>query len=316
MSRCVGAASAAVVPRVVAGSAEGTVMGVSGVSGESDVTSCYRHDTHRAGVICQRCDRPICSSCMHQASVGFHCPECVKGNTQQVFRGPPQFDPLATKVLIALNVLAFLWATAAGGSPTSIGSEPLFDGGLVGRFPDFARGEFIGVAEGEWYRIVSSGFLHDGLLHLGFNMYALWILGPQLERILDRTRFVALYFVSMIGGAVGVMLLDPSSFTVGASGAVFGLFGAVAVIQRAAGQSIWRSGIGQVLGINLLLTFAIPQISVGGHLGGLVAGALIGVLYVVTIRAKQSWWVGAAGAAALGVALAAIAITLASNPIV
>lgn len=253
---------------------------------------------------------------MHQASVGFHCPECVKGNKQQVFKGAPQFDPLATKVLIGINVLVFLWATAASGSVGSIGSSPLFDGGLIAQFPDFSRGEFVGVAEGEWYRLVSSGFLHDGLLHLGFNMYALWILGPQLERILDRARFVALYFTSMLGGAVGVMLLDPDSFTVGASGAVFGLFGAVAVVQRAAGQSIWRSGIGQVLGINLLLTFAIPQISVGGHLGGLAAGALVGVLYVITIRARKNPWFGFAGATALGVALAAAAIFVANNPIV
>ena len=130
------------------------------------------------------------------------------------------------------------------------------------------------------------------LFRSGFNMWALWILGPQLERVLDRSRFVALYFVSMLGGSVGVMLLDPNIATVGASGAVFGLFGAVAVIQRASGGSIWRSGIGQVLVLNLVFTFAIPSISVGGHVGGLVVGATVGAVYVAVARARRSVWVG------------------------
>jgi membrane associated rhomboid family serine protease len=281
--------------------------------GESDVTTCYRHNTNRAGVVCQRCDRPICTQCMHQASVGFHCPECVAGGKQRVIQGPPVFDPLATKVLIGINVLAFVWGIARSGSLTRIGGPALIDGGLFALA--FDGEELIGVAEGEWYRLVSSGFLHDGMLHLGFNMYALWILGSQLERVLDRPRFLALYVTSMLGGAAGVMLLDPDVPTVGASGAVFGLFGAMAVVQRAAGLSIWASGIGQILALNLILTFAIPSISVGGHVGGLVAGLVVGALYVALVRAHRSEWLAFGITVVLGVGLAAAAIALANNPV-
>lgn len=278
---------------------------------ESEVTTCYRHDTARAGVVCQRCDRPICTQCMHQASVGFHCPECVKGGKQQVFRGPPTFDPVITKALIAINAIAFLWSTAQSGSISRIAGRVLRDYGLFG-----GDGFGIGVANGEAYRLVTSGFLHDGLIHIGFNMYALWILGPQLERILDRPRFIALYGAALLGGSTGVMLLNPDAFTVGASGAVFGLFGAVAVIQRAAGINIWASGIGQVLALNLLLTFAIPRISVGGHVGGLVTGAVVGLIYVGVVRSGQRPWIGAAAAIAIAGALAAASVFLAGNPVV
>ncbi len=252
---------------------------------------------------------------MHQASVGFHCPECVKGGKQQVFRGPPVFDPIATKVLIGINLLAYLLSTVQAGTPMRISFESLRDGGLFATSIDPAAAKLIGVTQGEWYRLVTSGFLHDGPLHIGFNMYALWILGPQLERVLDRPRFVALYFASMLGGSAGVMLLDPDVATVGASGAVFGLFGAVAVIQRAAGANIWRSGIGQILAINLLITFAVPSISIGGHLGGLIAGGVIGAVYIGLVRARQSVWVGFGAAVAIGAALTVAAVTLAWNPL-
>ncbi len=241
---------------------------------------------------------------MHQASVGFHCPECVKGGTQQVFRGAPTFDPIVTKVLIGVNVLVFLlgnWATST-------------DFGLIGL--GFVRGEgLVGVAEAEYYRLVTSGFLHASLFHLGFNMYALWILGPQLERVFERPRFVMLYAVSLLGGSTGVMILDPDALTVGASGAIFGLFGAIAVTQKSMGVSIWSSGLGPILGLNLLITFAVPQISVGGHLGGLVAGAAVGGLYIGMIRARQSEWVALGVAGAFGAALTFAAIQIALNPL-
>jgi membrane associated rhomboid family serine protease len=252
---------------------------------------------------------------MHQASVGFHCPECVKGTAQQVHRGVPTFDPIATKVLIGLNVLAFLWSTVQSGTPMRISNEALKDGGLFATAIDPVAVQLIGVTEGEWYRLITSGFLHNGLIHLGFNMYGLWILGPVLERSLDRFRFVALYFTSMLGGAAGVMLLDPDIPTVGASGAVFGMFGAVAVIQRASGSSIWASGIGQVLALNLFLTFTISSISVGGHVGGLLAGGIVGVIYVALSRARRSDWIAFGLAVGIGGALAVAAVALASNPV-
>lgn len=288
---------------------------VSTSPSESGVATCYRHPGNRAGVVCQRCDRPICTQCMHQASVGFHCPECVKGGAQRIVRGPQAFDPIVTKVLIGLNALAWLWSSAQSGSIQRIGGDALLDFGLFGGAALAGGPDPIGVANGEVHRLLTSGFLHDGIIHIGFNMYALWILGPQLERALDRPRFLALYVASLLGGAAGVMLLDPDSFTVGASGAVFGLFGAVAVIQRAAGANIWASGIGQVLALNLLLTFAIPRISVGGHLGGLVAGALVGALFIGAVRAGQKSMVATAGATVFAAALAVAAVALASNPL-
>jgi len=239
---------------------------------------------------------------MKQASVGFHCPECVKGGKQQVFRGPVTFDPIVTKILIGINAVIYLV------SANSVSF--LSDYGLIGGF----EGRF-GVADGEYERLLTSGFLHASIFHLAFNMYALWILGPQLERVFDRPRFIGLYVVSMLGGSTGVMILDPDAFTVGASGAIFGLFGAVAVIQRSMGINIWSSGLGPILGLNLLITFAVPRISVGGHLGGLVAGAIVGALYIAAVRAKQSEWLALGISLAFGASLAFASIQLALNPL-
>ena len=289
----------------------GTVVPVSEVD-ESEVTRCYRHADRRAGVVCQRCDRPICPSCMQQASVGFHSPECAQQRSQKVVRGPVVFDPLATKVLIGLNLLGLVWSISRGSSLGGIGIDALVDGGLVASAlaPDFT---VIGVDEGEWYRLFSSAFLHDGLMHIGFNMYALWILGGVLERVVGRARFVALYVVSLLGGAFGVLLLDPTQVTVGASGAVFGLMGAIVIVQRAAGFDLWRSPLVPVLGVNLLLTFAVPQISIGGHLGGLLTGLAVGVLMVESVRRRLSEWIAVTVTAVVSLGLVAASIWAAAQ---
>lgn len=240
---------------------------------------------------------------MQQASVGFHCPECARSGKQRVIKGPVAFDPLATKVLIGLSVLGYMWALSKGSSLGGLGVEALADGGLTGGGYIGLDGQPIGVDEGEYYRLVSSAFLHDGLMHIGFNMYALWILGPMLERLLGRPRFVALYAASMFGGSFGVLLLSPTDLTVGASGAVFGLMGAVLVVQRAAGLNIWQTPLAPVLGINLLLTFAVPQISIGGHIGGLVVGAAVGALMVESVRRHLSEWLAVGVAAGVSLAL-------------
>ena len=241
------------------------------------MTRCYRHADRRSGVTCQRCDRPICAACMSQASVGFHCPECTSSGTPRFVRGSIAFDPVVTKGFVAVNVAMSLVALAWGGSLGRIGGRPFADFSLFAPFVD----------QGEYHRIVTSAFLHDGLIHLGFNMWALWVMGPMLERTLGPARLACLYGTSLLGGACGALLVSPLSPAVGASGAVFGLFGAAAVAQRSAGFSIWQSGIGPVLGINLLLTFAIPQISIGGHLGGLVVGGVVAAAYVALARAGR-----------------------------
>ena len=239
---------------------------------------------------------------MTQASVGFHCPECTRSGQQRVVRGPIVFDPVVTKVFIALNVVVTGSALVAGGNFGRLSGQMLVDWALIGPLVD----------DGEWYRILTSAFLHDGLIHIGFNMWALWVIGQQLERVFGPVRYVGLYLVSLLGGAFGVLLLDPVAFTVGASGAVFGLFGAAAVVQRSSGVRVWDSGLGVVLGLNLLITFAVPQISIGGHLGGLVAGALAAVGFVPLVRARQPLWVSVAVTVVMAVGLLAGSLWAAS----
>jgi len=250
---------------------------------------------------------------MTQASVGFHCPECFHRGAQQVVRGPVEFDAIATKVLIGLSVLGMAVSIYLGGSLFSLGRSALRDGSLFS-FLRFERGgPILGVDQGEYYRLITSGFLHDGLFHIGFNMYALWILGPQLELLLGRTRFVSLYFASLLAGSFGVLLLSPNSPTIGASGAVFGLFGAVVVIQRKSGASIWRSGLGGVLLINVAFTVLVPGVSIGGHLGGFVGGALVALLYINAVKAKLPDWVAVVGVALMSAVLVTASIWAASQ---
>ncbi|MCB1005416.1 MAG: rhomboid family intramembrane serine protease [Acidimicrobiales bacterium] len=239
---------------------------------------CYRHPDRRAGVSCQRCGRPICPSCMVQASVGFHCPDCVQTSGAQVYdraRLARMAAPYATYTLIAINVAVFLIDLFSGGNVLRGGSfGVLGERGALTAAIQYRDGELGGVAFGEWWRIVTGGFLHAGFMHLAFNMYALYILGSQLEGVLGRAKFVMLYVTALLAGSFAVLLIDPRAVTVGASGAIFGLFGVAFVFQRQTGIDPWRSGVGALIGINLVLTFAIPGISISGHIGGLVGGAL------------------------------------------
>lgn len=238
------------------------------------VQTCYRHPDRRAGVICQRCDRPICPDCMHQASVGFHCPECTKTSGQKVLRASQlRTKPVVTNALIALNLAVFV---AGMGSGLRTRQSVTIDGGLIGL--GVSNGQLIGVAEGEWWRIITSGFLHANAIHIGFNMWVLYQLGQLLEPALGRLRFGLVYAVAMVCGAFGVLLLDPSSLTVGASGAVFGLMGAAVAAFRARGINPFDTGLGGAIVLNLVFTFAIPGISIGGHIGGLIGGFLAGAL--------------------------------------
>ena len=238
----------------------------------SGVQTCYRHEDRRAGVRCQRCGRPICPECMTQASVGFQCPECLRGGRQRVVTARnlnAATQPVVTIAMVALNVALYFVSAARAGLEV--------DYGLIG-LARTGAGELVGVAEGEWYRIVTGGFLHASLPHIGFNMFALWILGKQLEPVIGGVRFALVYVASLLGGSLGVLLLDPNALTVGASGAVFGLFGFAFAAQRARGINPMQSGLGAILAINLAFTFLVPNISIGGHLGGLIAGYLCGQL--------------------------------------
>ena len=234
---------------------------------------------------------------MFQASVGFHCPECTAHRPAppvtrmgRVRSGPAQYR--VTQVLMGLNVAAFLYSLAVGRSVTSLDRQMLLDGGLFARAWLRVGGavEWIGVAEGEYYRLVTSAFLHDGVFHLAFNLYILWMLGQLLEAAFGRVRFLSLFVVSMLGGAFGVLLVSPDAPTVGASGAVFGLMGAMVLVQRAIGVNIWRSGLGTLLIINLAFTVLIPRVSIGGHFGGLAAGAAMGAVMLALERRQAPQW--------------------------
>ena len=253
--------------------------------------NCYWHPDRYAGVTCQRCERRVCAECMHTASVGFHCPACIapqsinhgrkRISARSFARGANASEQsLTTRTLIAVNLFAFLVTLFRGGSLSSGGGDVTIDFGLVGygRVLSAFSIDYVGIAEGEWWRMFTGGFLHAGFIHLAFNMFLLWMLGSQLERLLGPTSYLILYFGSLLSGALGVMLLDPLALTVGASGAVFGLMGATVVYQLRRGVSPWSNGIGTLLIINLIFTFARPNISVGGHLGGLLGGLLIGWL--------------------------------------
>ncbi len=244
-------------------------------------TSCYRHPDRSAGVTCQRCNRPICPSCMVQASVGFQCPECASARSTQVITGSDVFgratDPIVTKVLIGLNVAAFVAAVVMGSPVDRAGGDLYLNWATYGPLVD----------NGEWHRLITGAFLHSGLIHLGMNMYLLWLLGRVIEPAVGRVPFGLLYFVSLMGGAAGVMLLDPTAPTVGASGAVFGLMGAMVVLQVRAGQNPWQSGILTLVVLNLVLTFTIPGISIGGHVGGLIAGSLSAFGLTVRTRGQR-----------------------------
>ena len=184
---------------------------------------------------------------------------------QRVRRWNATAGPLATKVLIGLNAVTYL-ATAAGTGGGGRGGD------LQSRLSLYGPA----VARGDWYRLVSSGFVHYGLIHIGFNMLLLYQLGLMLEPALGRTRFVALYFAALLTGSFAALLLSPDVVSGGASGAVFGLFGAAAAGLRQRGISVMQTGIGGLLVINLIFTFVLPGISIGAHLGGLAGGTVVG----------------------------------------
>jgi membrane associated rhomboid family serine protease len=209
---------------------------------------------------------------MRQASVGFQCPDCVAARPQRVIPAQGLFrghgEVVVGKVLIGLNVAVWVLMTVLGGDPYRAAGPVYEQGATFGPL----------IVEGEWWRLVSGAFLHSGVIHLGMNMLLLWFLSQELEPALGRLRFAVLYGVSLLGGTLGVMVIDPLAPTVGASGAVFGLMGALVVLQLRAKQNPWQSGIGGLVLINLVLTFAIPGISIGGHVGGLLAGAAAGAV--------------------------------------
>jgi membrane associated rhomboid family serine protease len=263
---------------------------------------CYRHPFEDAGVRCTRCDRPICPRCMITAPVGFQCPECVKGappvRRYSEMRRTNNQQIAVTLALIAVNVALFLPTMSGGGATGRATTDLVRRLALYGPL----------VRDGEWYRLITSGFLHYGLLHVGFNMFILYQLGLLLEPVFGRVRFALLYFASLLGGSVGALLLSPNALTAGASGAVFGCMAATVVAERRRGIGILQSSVGMLLVINLVLTFTINGISIGGHLGGMAAGALAGLVLEHTSDTPK---LGAAAVGLLAVALFGLGLAVA-----
>jgi membrane associated rhomboid family serine protease len=264
---------------------------------------CVRHPHVPTGRHCTRCDRPACNDCLVAASVGSQCLDCVRASrpprAERVRRWNATQPALATRVLVAANIAVFVWS--------GLGGAGAFGGGASSRQVQLGLSEIF-VANGEWWRIISAGFLHFGALHIAMNMLLLYQLGSLLEPVLGSGRFVLLYFAAMVGGSFGALLLSPDALTGGASGAVFGLMGAAAVALLHRGVNPMQTGIGTTLVLNLLITFAIPGISIGGHLGGVIVGAGAGyVMFDPSINRQMPWATWAAPVAAMVACLAAVA---------
>ena len=238
--------------------------------------ACYRHPDRQAAVSCTRCGRPVCPECMRSAAVGHQCVDCVQAAAASVptARTPAggllrDGAPLVTYALIAANVLVFVLQMSSRALQYKLGLFP------------------VAVAGGQYYRLLTSAFMHYGIVHILFNMWALYVLGPPLEQHLGRLRFVALYALSALGGSVVVYLFSPlNSATGGASGAVFGLFGATFVLAKRLNLDV--RGVVTLIAINMAITFTIPGISWQGHVGGLITGGLIAAAYLYAPRAGRN----------------------------
>ncbi|MFE4826058.1 rhomboid family intramembrane serine protease [Streptomyces sp. NPDC056672] len=255
---------------------------------------CYRHPGRETGIRCTRCERPICPECMVDASVGFQCPECVRQGSGSG-RGPAPHQPrtlaggtiaadprLITKILLGLNVAVFVAVLAVGDQYRLV--EDL---DLVGSVYNPAADQFVGVADGQWYRLLTSVFLHQEVWHIAFNMLSLWWLGGPLEAALGRARFLALYLLSgLAGSALTYLVVAPNQGSLGASGAIFGLLGATAVLMRRLKYDM--RPVFALLVLNLVLTFTWPNIAKEAHLGGLVAGTVIAIAMVHAPRERRA----------------------------
>jgi len=261
--------------------------------------ACYRHADRGTYIRCQRCGRPICGECMISAAVGFQCPECVRSAAKETRQGELRFGgrpvantSLTTIVLIAIN--AAVWALLNFGQlSNAVYANFVLVPGLVG--------------QGYWMEPLTAAFAHQQLLHLGVNMLSLWFLGPSLEQALGRARFLAVYLISAITGSTAVMWLSaPDTATLGASGAIFGLIGALLVLALRLRGNVQNVMFWLV--INLVFTFTGSGISWQGHIGGLIGGLATTALIAYAPRKDRSLiqWLGLA--AITVVALAGIVI--------
>ncbi|MEU8529957.1 MULTISPECIES: rhomboid family intramembrane serine protease [Streptomyces] len=258
---------------------------------ESGLSRCYRHPDVETGIRCTRCEKPICPECMISASVGFQCPDCVRtGSGTGHAAGANQPRTIAggrvaadgrfvTKILIGINLALFIAVLVAG--------DRLVDElALIGYAYSPALGEVVGVADGEYYRLLTSTVLHQEIPHFVFNMLGLWIIGGQVEPELGRRRFAFLCLISGLSGStLAYLVAAPNQPSLGASGIVFGLIGAFAVLARRRRYDM--RPVALFVGLALLLTFTREGISWEAHVGGLVGGALVTFALVHAPRERR-----------------------------
>lgn len=268
--------------------------------GEIDlpVATCYRHPDRETGLRCSRCDRPACPACLRDASVGQQCVECVREGSKTVptpvtaagaradVRGGRR--PVVVPILILINVAVFAITAVQARSVMSNTQSPLFDAWVLA--PGYTA------ISGQWWQLLTTGFLHIGPLHLLVNMFSLWIIGRDLELILGKARFVAIYLLSLVGGSMAVFLFGSIDQAVaGASTALYGLMGCIliAVIRLKLDP---RAAIAMIV-LNVIISVSLPGISLLGHLGGLVTGvlAMLGMVYAPARLPKANrthWQIG------------------------
>lgn len=278
---------------------------------------CYRHPDRETYVSCSECGRGICPDCMTYGPVGIRCPDhagvggkaaAPRRAARSTIRTFSTGGPIVTQTLIAINVGVFLLQLFLGAELMQTSSGWIYENGVLVDQAVNSSGEVVGVGEGEWWRLLTATFLHGNIIHLGMNMLVLWIIGPPLEEYFGHARYLLVYVVSGLAGSAGALILSSGRPTVGASGAIFGIMGAALVLEA---RRIWVFG-GQALGlvvINLAFTFAIPGISIGGHIGGLVGGGLCALAFSSLRRspALATFSMAAVGVLSVGLAAAQVA---------
>lgn len=273
----------------------------------SPAPTCFRHPGRETYVSCVRCGRPACPDCLRSAAVGQQCVECIRQanrDTRQVtgpFGGKVTGAPVVTWTLVGLNALAYLAELVNQNAVIN-------DGALVGRFSPT-----VGVADGQWYRLITSAFIHEppstgfGITHILFNMWALIIVGPALERMLGRVRFTTVYLISALAGAVFFYLVAaPTAVAFGASGAIFGLFGAWFVLARRLRMDSRQ--VVMLIGLNLVITFVVHGIAWQAHVGGLIAGTALTAAFVYAPKKNRTLIQIAAAAALVAVLIVGLVL--------
>lgn len=271
---------------------------------------CYRHTDRESHIRCQRCERPICPDCMKSAAVGFHCPECVREGQRSVRQGRPlslgaRGVPVVTYALIGINVVVWaavlIWPSLLDYlmlhknnvcSPTP-GLQTIQELNRAECFSGIATPQTVGVhfypgvAHGGWYEVITSVFTHQQVWHIASNMLSLWMIGPLLEAVLGRARYLAAYLLSGLAGSALVLAMTPHvGSTLGASGAIFGLLGVLLVVFLHRGLPLQQ--LGTVVVLNFFITFTVSGISWEAHVGGFIAGLAIGAAMAYTPLGRRT----------------------------